>query len=291
MAEGFLFGKAIKLFLVKGHTNDLITAEVSNWTGKAFKIPRINISKYANSIDLQKPSVYILLGKNEDGHDAAYIGEAEIGIDRVIQQARAKDFWNEVVIFNSKDLYLNKATIKYLENKMYEHASLAGRYVVLNTNVPNKPVISESDRAEFDEFFFYIKLLTTTLGHKLFEEVKETIKQEGQDGVRFICKNSTGAYAIGTASTEGFVVFKDSIFNGTNQVSMNIGYQNQKDRMIKEGILLLTDSNNYKLTKDYTFSSPTAAAQMVQGRSSSGQVEWKSEKGVSLKEHQEYFYK
>ena len=38
------YGKAIELFLVNGSAESLITAELSNWNGKAIKIPRTEVS-------------------------------------------------------------------------------------------------------------------------------------------------------------------------------------------------------------------------------------------------------
>ena len=37
------FGKTIKIFLIDGDSNGRMTCELSNWTGKAYKIPRIKI--------------------------------------------------------------------------------------------------------------------------------------------------------------------------------------------------------------------------------------------------------
>ena len=37
------YGKSIELFLVNGSADSLITAELSNWNGKAIKIPTISI--------------------------------------------------------------------------------------------------------------------------------------------------------------------------------------------------------------------------------------------------------
>lgn len=37
------YGKSIELFLVNGTADSLITAELSNWNGKAIKIPRIGV--------------------------------------------------------------------------------------------------------------------------------------------------------------------------------------------------------------------------------------------------------
>ena len=38
-------GKSIELFLANGTADSLITAEFSNWNGKAIKIPRIEVSE------------------------------------------------------------------------------------------------------------------------------------------------------------------------------------------------------------------------------------------------------
>ena len=283
MTDNISFGKTIRLFLSEGNTNGLVTAELSNWTGKAFRIPRIKIKDYITREELKRPAVYILLGKNEKDDDTAYVGEAEIGIDRLQQQLNEKEFWNEAIIFNSKDKYLNKASIKYLEHRMYDAAMKAARYEINNGNTPPKPEISEAEQAELEEFLYNIKILTATLGHRIFEELKETIEVTGNKEVIFFCKSGNGADAKGTFSTEGFVVFKDSIFIANNQPSIHEGYRQQKEKLIQDRILI-PFKENYKLQKHITFSSSSRAAQIVLGRSASGPIEWKTQEGVSLKQ-------
>ena len=39
-----VYGKAIELFLVNGTAESLVTAELSNWNGKAIKIPRTEVN-------------------------------------------------------------------------------------------------------------------------------------------------------------------------------------------------------------------------------------------------------
>ena len=56
------YGKSIELFLVNGTADSLITAELSNWNGKAVKIPRIEVST-CNRDDiknLEYRKIYIL---------------------------------------------------------------------------------------------------------------------------------------------------------------------------------------------------------------------------------------
>ena len=39
------YGKTIELFLVNGTADSLTTAELSNWNGKAIKIPRTEVAE------------------------------------------------------------------------------------------------------------------------------------------------------------------------------------------------------------------------------------------------------
>lgn len=54
-----MYGKAIELFLVNGSADSLTTAELSNWNGKAIKIPRTEISG-CHREDIKGVGVYFL---------------------------------------------------------------------------------------------------------------------------------------------------------------------------------------------------------------------------------------
>jgi hypothetical protein len=275
------FGKTIRLFLVDGSTNGMITAELSNWTGKAFKLPRIKVREYMRREELNKSGIYILFGKNERNEDAAYIGEGEPVIERIKSHDIQKDFWNEVIIFVSKDDYLNKASIKYLENRLHTLGLATGRYDISAQNIPTRSSVSEAEMAELDEFMSNIKLLTSTLGHKIFEQISETVNDiEDQENV-FFCKNTAGVVAKGSPSTEGFIVFKGSQFIGSYHTSLPESIRNERTKMLESG-LLIPENQHLLLTRDYSFGSPSRAAAMVLGRSARGPVEWKMESGMQL---------
>src|SRR5438552_546334 len=116
------YGKTIKTFLIDGDPNGRMTCELSNWSGKAYKIPRIKIKECSDREDLSGTGVYLLLGKDEEENDLVYIGEGENILSRLSQQFD-KEFWKEVIVFISKDDNLNKAHIKYLENRLHEIAT------------------------------------------------------------------------------------------------------------------------------------------------------------------------
>lgn len=275
------FGKTIRLFLVDGTANGLTTAELSNWTGIGIKVPRIKIKDYSKRLEFQKPGVYILIGKGENNEDAAYIGEAEIIFERLQHHITNKDFWNEVIFFGSKDKYLNKASVKYLENRLHELAVKAGRYK-LAQNIPTRSELSEAEQAELEEFLSNIKILTATLGHKIFETLEETVETLPTKAHLFYCRNSAGAKSVGSPSTEGFIVFKGSLFMGSEQPSLAESIHEERQRMLSDG-LLIKEGDFYLLTKDYVFNSSSRAATVTLARSASGPSEWKTENGISLK--------
>ena len=277
------FGKTIKIFLIDGDPNGRMSCELSNWTGKAYKIPRIKIKDCTDREDLISTGVYLLFGKDEEGKDLAYIGEAETILKRLNQHLNQKDFWNETIVFISKDENLNKAHIKYLENRLHDIAKNANRYKVENYITPTQSSISEPDQAEMEEFLENIKMLVNTLGHKVFEEKRDFRPKQKKE--TFFIKAARGADAEGEPTSDGFVVFKGSRAAGTTVPSMTSNFLNLRQKLIDEKAIV-ENGNSYEFVEDFIFSSPSTAASMVMGRNANGLTEWKLKKGKTLKEYE-----
>lgn len=275
------FGKTIKIFLIDGEPNGRMTCELSNWSGKAYKIPRIKVKDCIDRNDLVSTGVYLLLGKNEEGKELVYIGEAESILKRLNQHLNQKDFWNEAIVFISKDENLNKAHVKYLENRLHNIAHSAKRYKVENSIIPTQSSISESDRAEMEEFVENIKMLVNTLGHKVFDE-KRDFKPKQKVEI-FAIKAARGADGQGEPTSDGFVVFKGSKAASTIVNSMTPSFVKLRQKLIDEGVLV-NKIEYFEFSDDYIFSSPSTAAVMVMGRNANGLSEWKLKDGKTLKE-------
>lgn len=275
------FGKTIKIFLIDGDPNGRLSCELSNWTGKAYKIPRTKIKDCSDRPDLLSTGVYFLFGKDEENNDLIYIGEAETILKRLNQHLNQKDFWHETIVIISKDENLNKAHIKYLENRFYEIAKTANRYKIENSVIPTQSSISESDKAEMEEFIENIKMLVNTLGHKVFDEKREFKPKQKQD--IFFINAARGANAQGKPTSEGFVVFKDSKVAASTVNSIPSSLLNLRQSLINKNILNLV-GDVYKFAEDYIFSSPSTAAVIVMGRNANGLTEWKLSNGKTLKE-------
>lgn len=275
------FGKNIKLFLLDGAASGRWICELSNWTGVAYKIPRNMVKTSEARKDLASSGIYFLFGSDEEtGEPLVYIGEAENIIYRLKQHLDGKDYWNEVIAFVSKDDNLNKAHIKYLENRFYTIAKETKRYIVKNANTPTRSNISEAEEAEMEEFLYNAKLLISTLGHKTFEPLLE--EQEKKDDTQtlyltFSSRDGVSGKAAGKRTNEGFVLMKGSQINSATAASMPksaLKLREQYKNMIDKDFIT---------TEDILFSSPSGASCFVCGRSSNGLDEWKNSAGVSLK--------
>lgn len=282
------YGKTIKLFLLDAEPNARVVCELSNWNGKAYRIPRGLVKECSDREDLKTTAVYLLFGKADTstGKPQVYIGEAENVYQRLGSHVSEKDFWNEAVVFISKDENLNKAHIKYLESRLYSIATEAQRFVIKNSNTPTLSSISESDQAEMEEFIEYIKIMINTLGFKVLEPL---VSREEQDSIeqkneRLYIKAARGANGVGKRTADGFLVFKNSeIAVDTVKSYRDRGNDKLRNELI-DANLIQKKGDKLVLIEDYLFSSPSSAAMVVMGRTANGMKEWKDASQKELKE-------
>lgn len=280
------YGKTIELFLVNGTADSLITAELSNWNGKAIKIPRIEIVSCSRE-DITQAGVYFLFCKEDDDSDSVYIGEAENVKERLMQHLRdyqsekEKYYWNSAVIFVGRDL--NKALIRYLENRFVDIARKCKRYLVLTKNTYRNTVMKESQIAVMEEFIDNVQILINALGYKVLEPLvqAESADSSVDDDVLYLTSGSV--HASGRVTAEGFVVFAGATVNEkTSAKSLSAGMQKLRQKLFEAGKV-----EKLVTTEDILFSSSSAAADFILGYSVSGPKTWKASDGRSLKELEE----
>lgn len=284
-----IYGKSIELFLVNGSADSLITAELSNWNGKAIKIPRIEVAS-CNRDDMTQAGVYFLFCKDDYGSDSVYIGEAENVKERLVQHLRdyqsekEKYYWTTAVIFIGRDL--NKALIRYLENRFVEIARVCKRYTVLTKNTYKNTVMKESQIAVMEEFVDNVKTLISALGYKVLEPLNKpviTVSDVGEHPnteelslhLERTIKGLGKVEADGIRTSEGFVVLQGSRIAVEDDDTIQVVLKQQRRKVsVIDGVL----------QEDILFSSPSYAAMFVIGKSANGLTSWKDETGRSLKE-------
>jgi len=286
------FGRSIRIYLPDGSASGLRHVEIANWSGQAMACPRSRFSELSSWEEAQRPGVYFLLEQHStDDRNTVYIGESENVFKRLNEHDRKKDFWNEVIIFTSKDENMTKAHIKYLEARLVTLTTQADRYSLENGNTPPQSSLPRADKDAMEEFIYNSKMILGTLGHKLLEPLTSASQEElCQDSETLIGKqlyfNVNNLKALGQQSDEGFILIENSDVSKETTQSIPGKVTQLRDKLMDDG-LLKEDGENYKLTKSTLISSPSYAAALVAGTSRSGPQSWKDGSGKTLKQLEE----
>ena len=269
----------ITLFLPKGDAKSIQIAEISNWSGKGMAAPRNEMQDFLCRKELEQAGVYILIGINpDDGEPLAYVGEAEVLKDRLRNHYANKDFWDQVIVFMSKDENLTKAHVRYLESLLITEATQIGRSKLDNTQTSNAK-LPEADTHDMIGFMAKIKQLLPVIGSDLLTPISN------KNDERILVFKIKGHIAKGNRTNSGFVVYKGSetvieLLSSAKQWKWLITHRkNLQDK----GSLILKN-NKLVFTKDVEFSSPSAAAAIICGGSANGLTAWKDKDGKTLKE-------
>ena len=272
----------IKIFLVHANPKRLRTAELSNWTGKAIAGPRSEIESVLEREESTSSGVYFLTGVDpEAGRPAVYIGEAESIKDR-IKSHLSKDFWNQIVFFVSKDENLTKAHIRYLEGKLIQHATGAGRAIVMNSQSSGAR-LPESDREDMEVFLEKMQQLLPVLGVEVLVPTRSAAKSASEAQL-LTCKIKN-VEAKGHLTPNGFVVLTGSqaVLEDRPSAKKYPWPSNMRQKLKDEGSLSV-EADHLLFTKDVEFSSPSAAAAVIHGGHANGLTAWKNKARKTLKE-------
>lgn len=272
----------LKMYLVDGIHDGTVIAKIFNWNGRAIKIPRSKLSSFC-AADMEKPGIYMLFCPKENEKDSVYIGESENVLRRLkghrleSDKSTGDDYWNTAVVFLGDDLH--KSYIRYLEARLIQEAKECDRDKVLNKN-ETAGALDKLDEDPMEDFINNIKLLMHALGYKTLIP----LPQPDEKTRIFFCTGN-GADAKGFLSPGGFTVEKDSRIS--DHVAKGFGdYEKSnsglRDRLVQDGVI-----KDDVFVRSYEFSSPSAAAAVVQGNAPCGYRDWKAEDGKTLKEFME----
>lgn len=145
-----------------------------------------------------------------------------------------------------------KAHTKYLENRLHEVANSANRYELINNEKLTQSSISESDKAEMEEFLLNILTLVNTLGYNVFEEIRQVDPKaitNNEDNIFYISA-TRNANGIGKSTSEGFVVFANSKIADPITNSYPQTMQKLRDKLITDGVIV-KEKYNLIMKKDY----------------------------------------
>lgn len=239
--------------------------DVGNWNGKVLAGPRARIAELLRRPEATRTGVYVQIGPNPERPDGllAYIGETDDIAARLRHHLRSdsKDFFDRVAFVVSSDEALTKAHARYLESRLIRLARDAGTASLTNDTAPDVQRLPEADRADMEGFIDQLRIVLPLVGFDLFRSRRSTSAAAASDDDESpIFEFSTGGASARKATS------------GTFQA----GYRALRERMVADKSLVAGSTPALLLfAVDVIFSSPSAAAAVIAGRSASGPIEWK----------------
>jgi hypothetical protein len=202
---------------------------------------------------------------------------------RIHLRSESKDFFDRVVFLVSSDEMLTKGHVRYLESRLIKLTQDAGSVALTNDTHPDFQRLPEADRADMDTFVDNAALILPILGADLFRRrQRPQAATQADDGSHVGVASpiftfaTGGASATGQETEDGFVVLAGSTARRAASSTFPAGYAALRDKLVANGQLGQGAAPDlWTFSTDVTFSSPSAAASIVSGRSASGPLEWK----------------
>lgn len=281
-------GRSIRLFLVDGTPNGLLTAEIMNWTGHVLTGPRSKLSELVQRPECSRTGVYFLIGPDPENNlrSRIYIGESDDVAKRLKQHNRpedqgGKDFWEKVCLITSKDHNLTKAHVKYLESLLISIAKTLGHCGLINGTAHDYGSLPESDRADMAFFLDQIRTVLPVLGFNFLREQTKpssaaltSSAQSVSMSPRFVAELSKYKVRAIAQEVDGeFFVLKGSKARNA-WVGGESCYKALFNQLCTDGVLQSDEKGLMVFSDDHAFSSPSAAAAVVSGRTANGRTVW-----------------
>lgn len=303
--------QTIQIHLPYGDPRGLRQAEITTRTVRAFEVPREGLSQFVKMAESTQPGIYLLFGTNTSGSPMCYIGESDNVGKRLGDHNRAKDFWSRAVAVVSLTNSWTKAHVQCLEQTAIVVAQQAAHFAFENVQAGKSTNIPAWMRADCDEFFDTISVLTSTLGYSVFETHRDAEQPRSSaepaskappqlpaapeiepNGVPALNAHlpvhlelrNRGAYARGTWDGLTFTVLAGSTARKAQGELKHQQLQVKIQSQLLQDEVLTDQDGKFVFLKDHRFATPSGASAAVIGSSSSGWNDWKDGEGRKLKD-------
>jgi hypothetical protein len=291
--------QTIQIFLPSGNPQAIRVAEIPTRIVRVIEVPRSLLGEFLAMPDAAQVGLYFLFGEDEaSGSPKAYIGQTGSLATRLAQHNAGKPFWTKAVVAVSLTNNLTGTHAGYLEWTSIQAARDAARYPLENGNAGARPHVPPPLEADCREIHETIRVLMATLGYPLFEpllsrqnaltafntQTQAPTKVPAVDSGRMFFATGSGADARAIYTPEGMVVLEGSTGRGEIVPSFEgHGYNRLRNQLLEQGVMVV-GGGRVRLTRDYLFTAPSAAAACLMGRTANGHVEWKDASGRTLSE-------
>lgn len=290
--------KLIKLFVMESKKN-LKTVDLSNWVGKVFIGNRKHVDIIQSIPEIAKSTgLYFLLGKDIQTEETfLYIGEADDVAQRIKQHStnKSKEWFEDFIVFVSKDMDLTKAHVRYLEKSLYDLALQNLTTISLKNNCcPPGSNLSVCDVAYMQEFQDNMIFILNNLGLINFVKTQQEEKTQEQKNIFYLTlsqnridKNGEIVKAKMVITDNGYMLLKGSYVESEERApsfKKHIYYK-IRTKLENDNLFVKSDIDGLWETKeDIPFKACSAAAAVVKNRVTNGRAEWKLADGTTLDE-------
>ncbi len=296
-----LLGRTVRLFLAEGKASGLTTAEIMNWTGHVLAGSRSGLPAFLKRPEFERTGIYFLIGPDPKDPETLqiYIGESDVVRNRLVQHGKdeSKEFWDRVCVVTSKDQNITKAHARYLEARLIAIANASGNVTVVNGTAPPPISLPEADESDMEFFIEQIKLIFPVLGFDFLRQYKIEVETARESAKRLGDRSDTPIFRLinqkrgieAQAQELGgeFVVLQGSTAVAAWSSKADHSYAKLHRRLVNSGKLAPRDGSILRFSEDVVFSSPSAAAAVILGRTDNGRKSWKlSKSGVSYADWQ-----
>lgn len=172
----------IKLFMPDGKPDSFKIINKMNWTGLGLEVSRDTWEQNRNREEFKQAGVYILIGYDGESElPTVYIGQGDGVRPRIDKHIKGKLFWDRVLVFVSSSGGLNRAHITWIEWALIKYARTIGRCNLDNSANPLEPVLTESEKADTQEFLNEMLSIFPLVEIKVFDKAKKfEVKDRGE---------------------------------------------------------------------------------------------------------------
>ena len=213
-----------------------------------------------------------------------YVTAGNSVAERIERSAKDRDFWETAITVTTSDDDLSKGHAEYLEARLIQLATQAGRVVLDNGTQPEaeRRRLPEADVANMEQFLSNLRIILPVIGldmlkpqPKAVTQVSKPAEERTATEVHFEIRHKSGVQATAVEEDGEFVVLEGSeALSGTGHVQ-HLGYGALKAKLIEDGVLVVAGVDRLRFTKPWPFSSPSAASAVILDRNSNGRLEWK----------------
>ena len=293
-------GRSLELYYIDGRPDGMLTAQMFNWTGHVLMVPRLQLADALARPEAAYTGVYLLLGEQE-GEPRAYIGEGEDIAARIKSHDVHKDWWSTAVLIVTAANKLNKAHARYLEARLIQEAQRIGHTPLDNGTTPATPGLSEADVANMEAF---VENLFTVLPAVRVDTFVRKVRPtpaapmaplaisgppqppgRSRESPRFLIMNKKkNVTAVAYVEDGEFIIERGSTASSSwSTKDTNPGGYGRLHAELRRSGVLIPDGGVCRFAQSYAFKFPSAAGSIVNGSSTNGQKEWRTEGGQTYK--------